>query len=56
MKKSKCYFNRLIDLKNEAISKVKESYDKKIKDLKERLFGHKKIFHKGNKIVCEYGY
>ena len=39
-----------------AISKVKESYDKKIKDLKERLFGHKKIFHKGNKIVCEYSY
>lgn len=39
-----------------AISKVKESYDKKIKDLKERLFGHKKIFHKGNKIVCVYSY
>ena len=39
-----------------TISKVKESYDKKIRNLKERLFGHKKIFHKGNKIVCEYSY
>ena len=39
-----------------AISKVKESYDEKIRNLKERLFGHKKIFHKGNKIACEYSY
>lgn len=33
MKKSKCYFNRLIDLKNEAISKVKEILADKEADL-----------------------
>lgn len=33
MKKSKCYFNRLIDLRNEAISKVKEILADKEADL-----------------------
>ena len=28
----------------------------KIKQLKEKLFGHKKIYCKGNKIICEYSY
>ena len=39
-----------------AITKVKKSYDEKIKQLKEKLFGHKKIYCKGNKIICEYSY
>lgn len=39
-----------------AITKVKKSYDEKIKQLKEKLFGHKKMFCKGNKIICEYSY
>ena len=39
-----------------VITKVKKSYDEKIKQLKEKLFGHKKIYCKGSKIICEYSY
>lgn len=34
MEKNECYFNRLIDLKNEAISKIKEVLGDKEVDLK----------------------
>ena len=39
-----------------AIVKVKQTYDAKIKEMNERLFGHKRIYHTENKIVCEYSY
>ena len=61
-------FNRhkpkaLVDLYNKVkkgiatvITKVKQAYDKKLDELNERLFGHKRFYSSGNKIVCEYNY
>ena len=55
--------NALIDLYNKVkkgisavITKVKQAYDKKMKELNERLFGHKRFYPSGNKIICEYNY
>ncbi|MBQ8013870.1 MAG: hypothetical protein IJ257_05700 [Treponema sp.] len=39
-----------------AIAKVKQAYDKKLSELHKRLFGHKRFYHSGDTIVCEYSY
>ncbi len=55
--------NALVDLYNKVkkgitavIAKVKQAYDKKLNELNERLFGHKRFYSSGNKIICEYNY
>lgn len=39
-----------------VIVKVKEAYDKKINELNEKLFGHKRIFTAKDQIICEYNF
>ena len=55
--------NAIVELYNKVkkgitavITKVKQAYDKKLDELNERLFGHKRFYSEGRNIVCEYNY
>ena len=55
--------NAIVELYNKVkkgitavITKVKQAYDKKLDELNERLFGHKRFYSEGSNIVCEYNY
>ncbi len=50
------FFTKIKNGIKAVITKVKQSYDKKLEELNKQLFGYKKIYTSENKNICEYSY
>ena len=49
-------FSKVANGVKAVIAKVKQTYDKKLDALNKKLFGYKRIYSKGDSVICEYNY
>lgn len=50
------FVDRVISGVKSVVANLKQTYETKVNELSEKLFGHKKFYSKGNKLICEYSY